>query len=208
MATKVTTKKTTKRAPATSHKAVVIAPEPEPEPEQKIEILSEVEENVIQPEVASGSESDKDKSSKKLNAYQQFVNETVNKLKVVPDHAGKKYMELRALANIEWRVLHPVTDDGKLKRQYKKKEKTVDSDSDVPVDDEVGTTTKKKTKKDKKEKNKEPREKREPTAYNIFVKTVFAEINEEFKDKESKPSQREKMKLAADRWREVKAAAN
>lgn len=196
----------TKKASTKTKKVAAPVSETETETETTPVLVPVKEPELIKietPELGSGSESDKDKSAKKLNAYQQFVNETVNKLKVMPDHAGKKYMELRALANIEWRVLHPPssTDEGKPKRVYKKKEKvkTVDSDSEATGDDDA--TTKKKVKKDK-----EPREKREPTAYNIFVKSVFADINEEFKDKPEKPSQREKMKIAAERWREVKAA--
>ena len=143
---------------------------------------------------------------KPLNAYQQFVNEKVNELKGLAANDGKKYMELRALANAEWRILHPATavDENKPKRVYKKKEKDSEGD-EASTSSESKTKKVKATKSSKDKEPKEPKEKRAPTAYNLFIKSAFAELNEEFKDKEHKPTQTEMMKLAAERWRQVKA---
>ena len=38
-----------------------------------------------------------------LNAYQAFVNSKVAELKVLDEHKDKKYMEIRKIANEEWR---------------------------------------------------------------------------------------------------------
>jgi hypothetical protein len=57
---------------------------------------------------------------------------------------------------------------------------------------------------------KEPKVKREPSAYNLFIKGALAEIKAELASKPdaAKPDQKEIMKLAALKWNEHKAAAS
>jgi len=140
---------------------------------------------------------------KPLNEYQSFINAKVAELKVIESNKDKKYMELRAVANTEWKVLHPkeetVASSGdKPKRQYKPREKKEKAPKASATE---GAKEKPK---------KEPKVKREPSAYNLFIKGALAEIKAELASKPdaAKPDQKEIMKLAALKWNEHKATAS
>jgi len=126
-------------------------------------------------------------AKKAPNAYQVFVNTKVAELKVVAAHAGKKYMELRALANVEWRILHPV-DESKPRPVRKPRTKKAKSDAvAIPKKDKV---------------------KRAPSAYNKFISGALAELKAELaaKPTATKPDQKDMMKLAAGKWQAHKAS--
>jgi len=171
----------------------VATPEPEPE---IVKVATPVEEEPVA-EVANGK--------KPLNEYQQFINATVAKLKADPEvmkefeDIKNPYMKLRSLANKEWLILHPKEVNDKPKRQYKPRAKKV-----VDEDEEKEKPKKRKSKKDA---DGEEKPKRAPTAYNLFVQGIMVELKAKYADmsKEEKPTQRELMKEAAERWREFKA---
>ena len=87
------------------------------------------------------------------------------------------------------------------------KEKTDDesaSDKEQEGGKKEKTKKEKKPKADKKEKEeKKPKEKkRAPSAYNLFVKEIMPKLKEEFEG--SDKTQRDLMKVAAERWNEKK----
>ena len=153
---------------------------------------------------------------KPLNAYQLFINEKVAELKPLEEYEGKKYMELRALANAEWRKIHPV-DESKAARAPRKpkaeKEPVGISEADSDSADEAQQPAAAKKRKSKKEPKLNadgtPKAKRAPTPYNLFISAALLELKAEYADKpaDQKPAQKELMKLAAAKWREFKAAA-
>jgi hypothetical protein len=63
-------------------------------------------------------------------------------------------------------------------------------------------------KEPRQKKEKAERKKREPTAYNLFVKDELMRLKKEHEDDDAdeKPNQKELMKLAAAKWQEHKAA--
>lgn len=142
--------------------------------------------------------------AKPLNEYQKFINECVARLKTEADHQGKKYMELRAVANAEWRKDHPV-DETKVKATKpraprKKKDKKEKKEKAAAAADGAEEATSADAKKEKKVKVK-----RAPSAYNMFISGVLTELKKEYEGKSTKPDQKELMKLAAERWRAHKA---
>ena len=88
---------------------------------------------------ATVEEKKPDETKKPLNEYQQFVNNMIAELKLSSDEeiAGKKYMELRAIANAEWTKTHP--KDPNAKPRIAKSAKVKDTDTD---DKENVTATK------------------------------------------------------------------
>jgi len=150
------------------------------------------------------------KVKKPLNAYQLFINEKVAEIKPLTENTGKKYMELRALANAMWRTLHPV-DESKPPRAPRKpkvaKEPVGITDSDG---EEAPAPVKKRRSKKEPKLNADgtPKAKRAPTPYNMFVSAALKELKAEYADNPDKPPQKELMKLAAAKWREFKACAD
>jgi hypothetical protein len=132
-----------------------------------------------EPKATSDSEGEP-KVKKPLNEYQVFINTTVTELKESGDHDGLKYMELRAIANTKWRELHPVDPEKAPRKPRVKKEK-----EPKPI--------------------KEAKAKRAPTAYNMFISAALIELKAEHANDEPKPSQKDMMKLAAEKWRAYKA---
>jgi len=106
------------------------------------------------------------------NVYQQFVSDKVAEFKQDEEHAGKKYMELRALANAAWRVNNPGESKAPRKPSEKKPKAVVEAKAAAPE-----------------------KKKRAPTAYNIFVSEALAQLKAEWADKpaEDKPVQKDKM---------------
>ena len=93
--------------------------------------------------------------------------------------------------------------DKKEKKTKVKKEKKEDSDTEKS--DQEGGEKKTKTKKEKKPKE-EKEKKRAPSAYNLFVKEIMPQLKKEFEG--SDKTQRDLMKVAAERWNEKKNVAN
>jgi hypothetical protein len=122
---------------------------------------------------------------KPLNEYQKFINEHVTKLKAEPGNADKKYMELRALANTEWRKDHPA-DETKAPRKPRTKKPNKDVASVAEGNDVAAP------------KEKKPKEKRKPSAYNMFISGALLELKAEFASKPAseKPDQKVMMKMA------------
>jgi len=130
---------------------------------------------------------------KPLNEYQLFVNDTVAELKTDEENDGKKYMELRALANIAWRVLHPI-DPTKAPRKPRAKAAK-------------GEPAAAKGEKQPKGEPKAIKVKRAPTAYNMFISCALKELKDEYAGMVDKPNQRDMMSLAAGKWRAYKEDA-
>jgi hypothetical protein len=170
---------------AKSKKVVVAEPEPvvvaEPEPVVVAEPEPKPAKAKKEPKSKKEPTAEGESNAKKpLNEYQVFINTTIAELKASGDNDSLKYMELRAIANTKWRELHPVDPEKAPRKPRVKKEK-----EPKPV--------------------KEAKAKRPPTAYNMFISAALIELKAEHANADPKPSQKDMMKLAAEKWRAYKA---
>ncbi len=140
-------------------------------------------------------------TEKKLNAYQLFVNAKVAELKTVDEHKDKKYMEIRKIANEEWRKDHPV-DPSKPVRKPRVKKEAGDEPAKprAPKGGKAAEKAEKAAKTADKAAKKAARPARPPSAYIQFVSKMLPEI------KVANPSvpQKELMSMVAAKWREEK----
>ena len=142
-------------------------------------------------------------AEKKLNEYQLFINDKVAHLKTLDEHKDKKYMEIRKIANEEWRKDHPV-DPNKPARKPRVKKETVDGGEGAKPRAAKGTKSAEKAdkaaKKAEKAAKKAARPARPPSAYIQFISKVLPEI------KAANPTvaQKDLMSMAAAKWREEK----
>ena len=156
-------------------------------------------------------------TQKKLNAYQLFVNEKVAELKALDEHKDKKYMEIRKLANEEWRKDHPV-DPNKPPRKPRVKKvagAVAVASANASTDESGGAAPAKKVrgakaaekaakaeKKAEKAAKKAAKPVRAPSAYIQFISKILPEIKAE----NPTLKQKEIMSLAAKKWQIHKAS--
>ena len=144
-------------------------------------------------------------TEKKLNAYQLFVNEKVAELKQLDEHKDKKYMDIRKLANEEWRKINPV-DPSKPVRKPRVKKEEVGGEGQkaprAPKGSKAAEKAERAAKKAEKDAKKASRPARPPSAYIQFISKTLPEI------KLANPTvpQKELMSLAAAKWREQKTS--
>jgi len=141
-------------------------------------------------------------TEKKPTEYQVFVKDKIAELKLVDDHKDKKYMELRQLANVEWRKDHPA-DPNKAPRKPRVKQEAGDEPA-KPRAVKGAKAAEKATKaaaKAEKAAKKAARPARPPSAYILFISKVLPEI----KAANPEVPQKELMGMAAAKWREEKA---
>ena len=133
-----------------------------------------------------------------------FVKDKIAELKLDDDHKDKKYMELRQLANVEWRKDHPA-DPNKAPRKPRVKQETGDdAEPAKPRAAKGAKAAEKATKaavKAEKAAKKAARPARPPSAYIQFISKVLPEI----KLANPEVPQKELMGMAAAKWREQKA---
>ena len=150
-------------------------------------------------------------TDKKLNDYQLFINDKVALLKVMDEHKDKKYMEIRKIANDEWRIEHPVDPNKPIAKPRVKKEgatakpritakvaaKAVLKDM---KDAAIAKKAAAKAAKDAKASAKADKPKRPQSDYIIFISKILPEI------KIANPTlaQKELMSMAAAKWQEHK----
>ena len=137
-----------------------------------------------------------------LNAYQAFVNSKVAELKVLDEHKDKKYMEIRKIANEEWRKDHPADPNKPARKPRVKKDPAEGGEAKPRAAKGAKAAEKadKAAKKAEKAAKKAARPARPPSAYIQFVSKVLPEI------KAANPTvpQKDLMSMAAAKWREEK----
>jgi len=141
-------------------------------------------------------------TQKKLNAYQLFVNEKVAELKQLDEHKDKKYMEIRKVANEEWRKINPADPNKPERKPRVKKEVGGEGQKAprAPKGSKAAEKAERAAKKAEKDAKKASRPARSPSAYIQFISKTLPEI------KLANPSvpQKELMSMAAAKWREQK----
>lgn len=145
-------------------------------------------------------------TEKKPTEYQMFVKDKIAELKLVDDHKDKKYMELRQLANVEWRKDHPADPNKAPRKPRVKKEAGIGGAGAEPRAAKGVKAAEKATKaaaKAEKAAKKAARPARPPSAYIQFISKVLPEIKAE----NPNVPQKELMGMAAAKWREEKAKA-
>lgn len=135
------------------------------------------------------------------NAYQSFINQKVAELKLLDEHKGKKYMEIRQVANEEWRKDHPA-DPNKPPRKPRVKKEGGEGETKprAAKGAKAAEKAEKAAKKAEKAAKKAARPARPPSAYIQFVSKVLPEI----KAANPEVPQKELMSMAAAKWREEK----
>lgn len=135
-------------------------------------------------------------TEKKVNAYQMFVNAKVAELKVMEEHKAKKYMEIRQIANEEWRKEHPVDPSKPVRKPRVKKEKEAGA-TEPKTGTKAAEKAAKKAEKAEKAAKKAARPARPPSAYIQFVSKTLPEI------KAANPTvpQKDLMRMAAAQWK-------
>jgi len=140
-------------------------------------------------------------TEKKLNAYQLFINAKVAELKLMDEHKDKKYMEIRKVANEEWRVMNPADPNKPARKPRVKKDATDDEKKPRAVKGaKAAEKAERLAKRAEKEAKKAARPVRPPSAYIQFISKTLPEI------KLANPTvpQKELMSMAAAQWREHK----
>jgi phage protein D len=140
-------------------------------------------------------------TEKKQNAYQLFINSKVVELKLMDEHKDKKYMEIRKVANEEWRKINPVDPSKPQRKPRVKKDATDDEKKPRAVKGaKAAEKAERLAKRAEKEAKKAARPVRPPSAYIQFISKTLPEI------KLANPTvpQKELMSMAAAKWREHK----
>jgi len=140
-------------------------------------------------------------TEKKQNAYQLFINSKVAELKLMDEHKDKKYMEIRKVANEEWRKINPVDPSKPQRKPRVKKDATDDEKKPRAVKGaKAAEKAERLAKRAEKEAKKAARPVRPPSAYIQFISKTLPEI------KLANPTvpQKELMSMAAAKWREHK----
>ena len=139
-------------------------------------------------------------TEKKQNAYQIFVNAKVAEFKGMDEHKDKKYMEIRQLANVEWRKENPADPSKPVRKPRAKKEPETAGAAGATKPARGAKAAEKAEKaaaKAEKAAKKAARPARPPSAYIQFISKVLPEI------KAANPTvpQKELMGMAAAKWR-------
>ena len=139
-------------------------------------------------------------TEKKQNAYQLFINAKVAELKLIDEHKDKKYMEIRKVANEEWRLLNPVDPSKPVRKPRVKKDEADEKKPRAVKGAKAAEKADRLAKRAEKEAKKAARPVRPPSAYIQFISKTLPEI------KLANPTvpQKELMSMAAAKWREHK----
>ena len=144
---------------------------------------SEKTEKTKSNEKTENTKSTDTKEKRPPNAYQIFRKQKLEELREEYDDEETRpsYQDLMKMVIEAWHEENP------------KKEK-------IPKE--------KKERKQKSTDDNEPKKKRAPSAYNIFIKEIMPSIKSEHENDEPKLSQKDYMKLAAEKWNEHKLKMN
>ena len=144
---------------------------------------SEKTEKTKSNEKTENTKSTDTKEKRPPNAYQIFRKQKLEELREEYDDEETRpsYQDLMKMVIEAWHEENP------------KKEK-------IPKE--------KKERKQKSTDDNEPKKKRAPSAYNIFIKEIMPSIKSEHEHDEPKLSQKDYMKLAAEKWNEHKLKMN